>query len=181
MHNFYFSNNINIRWFIIVGLVLHIIAAYFSIGFFNLDEHFQILSPLAKLLNIEYTATWEFDSKIRPWLQPYFYFLISKIISPFGFDNPFEISFFIRLISSLIGFSSILYLFHHTKKRFGLDNNLSKIIIFSFWFYAFLHARTSSENLSISMLIFGVIFFDNFLNQDKKIININILFCLVFF
>ena len=168
MHNFYFSNNINIRWFIIVGLVLHIIAAYFSIGFFNLDEHFQILSPLAKLLNIEYTATWEFDSKIRPWLQPYFYFLISKIISPFGFDNPFEISFFIRLISSLIGFSSILYLFHHTKKRFGLDNNLSKIIIFSFWFYAFLHARTSSENLSISMLIFGVIFFDNFLNQEKK-------------
>ncbi len=168
MHNFYFSNNINTRWFIILGFTLHIIAAYFSIGFFNLDEHFQILSPLAKLLNIEHTATWEFEYKIRPWLQPYFYYLISKIISLFGFDNPFEITLLIRLISSIIGFSSILYLFYHTKERFRLDNNLSKIIIFSFWFYAFLHARTSSENLSISMLIFGIIFFDIFLNQDKQ-------------
>ena len=173
MYNFYFSNKISYSWFILFGLILHIIAAYYSVGYYSADEHYQIIGPLEKLLGIENTLTWEFKREIRPWLQPYFYFYISKIINFLNINNPFIIAFYLRLVSSIIGFVSILYLYNHLKYKLNLDNNFSKLIIFSFWFYAFLHARTSSENLSISMLIFGMIYFDKFLDdkyEDKKII-----------
>lgn len=173
MHNFYFDKNININWFILLGLFLHIVASYFTIGYFNEDEHFQIIAPLEKLLNIENTLTWEFESKIRPWIQPYFYYGIINLIDFLNINNPFTLSFILRLISSLIGFLSIIVLYNHLKLQLNLDNNFSKLLIFSFWFYAFLHSRTSSENLSISMLIFGFVLFDRFVsfeNQKNKFV-----------
>lgn len=167
MHNFYFSNNINTKWFIFFGLILHVLGSYFTVGYYNADEHYQVIGPLEKLLNIDNKLTWEFDYRIRPWLQPYFYFAITKTLSVLHLNNPFVIAFLLRLVSSLIGLISIVYLYNHIKYKFNIDNNFSKIIIYTFWFYAFLHARTSSENLSISMLIFGIIFFDKFTSNDE--------------
>ena len=74
MYNFYFSNNIKTSWFILFGLILHFIGAYFSGGYYSADEHYQIIGPLEKLLQIDNTLTWGFEYRIRPWLQPYFYF-----------------------------------------------------------------------------------------------------------
>ena len=168
MYNFYYSNTIKTNWFILFGFILHIIAAYLSMGYYSADEHFQIIAPLEKLLEIETKLTWEFEYKIRPWLQPYFYFFIIKLIGFFNISNPFILAFILRLISSIIGFISIIYLFNYLKLKFNLDNNISKFLIFGFSFYAFLHARTSSENLSISMLIFGLIFFDKLILSNLK-------------
>ena len=168
MYNFYFSHNKNTLPFILIGIFIHLIASYFSIGYYNSDEHYQIIGPLEKLLNIENKLTWEFDSQIRPWLQPYFYFFIIKSISFLEIKNPFILLFILRTISSLIGFLSIIFLYNHFKNKFNLNNNFSKILIFSFWFYAFIHARTSSENLSISMLIFGVVIFDKLFSIENK-------------
>ena len=167
MYNFYQSNNINTRWFILFGLALHLIASYFSIGYYSEDEHYQILGPVEKLLGIENTLTWEFEYKIRPWIQPYFYYFIIKIFEIFNIKDPFILIFILRTISSIIGFMSIYYLYNHLKFRFNLDNNFSKFIIFGFWFYAFLHARTSAENLSIAVLIFGVILFDKLVHSKN--------------
>ena len=52
MHNFYFSNNINTKWFIFFGLILHVLASYFTVGYYNADEHYQVIGPLEKLLNV---------------------------------------------------------------------------------------------------------------------------------
>tara|TARA_B100001287_G_C22650656_1_gene515039 strand:+ start:193 stop:1620 length:1428 start_codon:yes stop_codon:yes gene_type:complete len=169
MYNFYFSNNIKTSWFILFGLLLHFIGAYFSAGYYSADEHYQIIGPLEKLLQIDNKLTWEFEYRIRPWLQPYFYFFLIKVTEFININNPFILAFILRLTSSLIGFTSIIFLYNYLKYKFKLDNNISKFLIFSFWFYAFLHARTSSENLSISMLIFGIIFFDKFIsNKDTQ-------------
>ena len=168
MYNLYSSNSINTKWFILFGIILHFVASFFSIGYYNLDEHFQVLEPLAKLLELENSLTWEFDYKIRPWLQSTFYYVITKIIYIFDFKDPFEITFVLRLSSSIIGFISIVFLYNHTKEKFNIQNNFSKFLIFGFWFYAFLHARTSSENLSISMLIFGFVFFDRFVESKNS-------------
>ena len=93
MHNFYFSNNINTKWFIFFGLILHVLASYFTVGYYNADEHYQVIGPLEKLLNIDNKLTWEFDYRIRPWLQPYFYFVITKTLSLLHLNNPFVIAF----------------------------------------------------------------------------------------
>ena len=168
MYNFYFSNNIAIKWFLLIGILLHSLAIYFSVGYYNADEHYQIIGPLEKLLEIDTKLTWEFEWKLRPWLQPYFYFFIIKLFSFLNINDPFILAFLLRLVSSLIGFISIYVLFIYFKDKLNLDNNFSKFVIFSFWFYAFIHARTSSENLSISMLIIGIILFDKLLSLDSK-------------
>ena len=168
MYNFYFSNNIAIKWFLLIGILLHSLAIYFSVGYYNADEHYQIIGPLEKLLEIDTKLTWEFEWKIRPWLQPYFYFFIIKLFSFLNINDPFILAFLLRLVSSLIGFISIYVLFIYFKDKLNLDNNFSKFFIFSFWFYAFIHARTSSENLSISMLMIGIILFDKFLCDPES-------------
>ena len=101
MYNFYQSNNINTRWFILFGLALHLIASYFSIGYYSEDEHYQILGPVEKLLGIENTLTWEFEYKIRPWIQPYFYYFIIKIFEILILKILY-INFILRTISSIM-------------------------------------------------------------------------------
>ena len=85
-------NNKNyIALYIFIGFVLHIISAYFCYGFYNDDEHFQILEPAAYLLGLNdqlvldrtgYYWEWEPAIRMRPWLQPYtYYYFISFLNS----------------------------------------------------------------------------------------------------
>ena len=69
--------------YIFLGLVLHLVSSYFSIGFYSDDEHFQILEPVAYLLGLNeviiddpsgYYWEWESGTRMRPWLQPYIYY-----------------------------------------------------------------------------------------------------------
>ena len=69
--------------YILLGLVLHLVSAFFSIGFYSDDEHFQILEPVAHLMGLNnviiddptgYYWEWESWARIRPWLQPYIYY-----------------------------------------------------------------------------------------------------------
>ena len=61
---------------------------------------------------------------MRPWLQPYMYYYIISILKLLGLNNPFIWTYIIRLLSSIIGFISIIYLFSTFKNIF-----LKKILI----------------------------------------------------
>ena len=170
--NIYFSK---IFLFIILCLSFHIIASIFSIGFYSDDEHFQILEPVAYLMGINeqlindptyYYWEWNEGRRIRPLIQIYFYFYLIK---PFEYlQNPFLWSFILRFISSLIGFFSLLYLFFTFYKKYNFNkNSFNYFIFFCFWFYPFLHSRTSSENLSLSIFILGLCLIYNY-EFDKK-------------
>ena len=69
--------------YIFICFCLHILASYFSIGFYSDDEHFQILEPAAYLLGINniviedttgYYWEWRNHIRMRPWFQPYLYY-----------------------------------------------------------------------------------------------------------
>jgi hypothetical protein len=61
-----------IRW-LLVSLALHLLAAIFSTGYQNSDEHFQILEFLNAFLGRTPVATLpiEYARMIRPWFQPF--------------------------------------------------------------------------------------------------------------
>tara|TARA_Y100000590_G_scaffold82367_2_gene91725 strand:- start:2758 stop:4140 length:1383 start_codon:yes stop_codon:yes gene_type:complete len=153
-------------------------ASYFSFGFYSDDEHFQILEPAAYLLGLNdivieditgYYWEWRLHIRMRPWLQPYIYFHFISFLRYFGIEDPFTWTLIIRLISSLFGFVSITYLFFTFKSIFFKQNShFNFFIFFSFWFYPFLHARTSAENLSITLFIFSFCILYKQL-QSKKI------------
>ena len=69
----------SIPFYILIALTLHLIAVFLSDGFYNDDEHFQILEPTAYLLGLNeiiiddptgYYWEWESWVRMRPWFQP---------------------------------------------------------------------------------------------------------------
>lgn len=163
MHLKNIINNYFLVVFIFFSLILHLISVYYSVGFFSDDEHFQILEISAYLHGInpiaindprDYYWEWNELKRIRPWFQPFIYSKIIYFLKIFSLDNPFFWAFCLRLISSIIGFISIVYLFFVFKNFFLNKNKIfNSFLFFTFWFYPFLHSRTSSENLSLSFYI----------------------------
>ena len=148
---------------VLLNLILHIVSSFNSIGFYSDDEHFQILEITAYLLGINDVAIndptghyweWEENIRMRPWIQPYIYFGLINFLKYFVQDNPFYWALCLRIVSSFIGFLSIIYLFFVFKNIFFQNNKFFNYsLFFTFWFYPFLHSRTSSENLSISLFV----------------------------
>ena len=174
----YIKNTSLLKKYLFIGFSLHLISSYFSIGFYSDDEHYQILEPVAYLLGINDILLkdnshwyWEWELKMRPWLQPYMYYYIISILKLLGLNNPFIWTYIIRLLSSIIGFISIIYLFSTFKNIFfKKDTHFNYLIFFSFWFFPFLHSRTSSENIGITLFIFSFCFL------YKQIVDKNIKF-----
>ena len=161
--------------FIFVLFIFYCLCSLNSIGFYNDDEHFQILEPVAFLLGLnnelfESINYWEWKSynRVRPWLQPYLYYNIILFLKTIHINDPFAWSLIIRFLNALLGFLSIVLLFFSVNKYFiTKEKNYNYIIIFTFWFYPFLHVRTSSENLGIVLFTFAFAFLLSIFTDQK--------------
>lgn len=175
----YFSNVSNKKLFFFIatlGLLANILCAYSTLGYYQQDEHYQILEFIHNLtLNTSPDKmVWEYNSQIRPWFQPFSYFLSLKLFSIFfNLNDPFFISFLIRLESSLFAFLGQC-LFSLTLYKIFNGNKIWKIstgIIFLFYIFPFLSARTSSENISSTFILLP---FSTFIFSIKdKLFNIS--------
>jgi GPI mannosyltransferase 3 len=174
------NNIINKNYLIVsifLGLILHLISAYCSIGFYSDDEHFQILEIASYLLGINEIAIedttghyWEWRNHIRmrPWFQPYIFYQFINFLQLIGINDSFSWALYLRLTSSLIGFGSIVILYFTFRDYFFQRYlKLNTFVFFSFWFYPFLHSRTSSENLGISLFIISFCLLFNLLIKEK--------------
>lgn len=107
---------------------------------------------------------------MRPWTQSYIYYSLVKVAQFFDINNPFTWSLIIKTLSSLLGFISIIYLLSNFKKIFiKEENHFNYFIFFCFWFYPFLHSRTSSENVGISIFIISICFLYNVFVNKKEV------------
>lgn len=149
-----------IKKLFLFSLGFHIVTAWFSGGFYQFDEHFQILEFLNWKIagNDSQILPWEFKHKMRPGLQVYIYWSITKVMHLLGITSPFIISFVLRLLSSIIGWLAIVKLTQISFKWF--TNRKDQIVIAtlssSLWFIPYIHSRTSSENLCGSLFFLGV-------------------------
>jgi len=127
------------------------ITAFLSTGFAHPDEHYQILELLNLKTNhwtMPSILNWDYTEKIRPWFQTYVYYLIKNILFV---DNPFVLSFFIRLFNGLLGIFSAWLILDNFEK-----NKRDALVLFSLiWFVPFLLVRTNSESLSTSLFFIG--------------------------
>lgn len=137
------------------GIALHLIAAIFSVGFLQYDEHFEVLEFLAFKLGIAPVSdlSFEFGEKMRPWLQPFFYFWTVKFWQIFGIENRFFWSFCFRLFSSLLGITACWSVTLLSFKWFK-EQSYKKWVVIAFnvlWFLPFIHARMSAETVGGSL------------------------------
>lgn len=149
------------KWFLF-SAVFHLVAVIFSEGFHRPDEHLGMLRYVYFKLG-QYPASelsWEFPVMIRNWVQPGFYYLFAKTSYLLGLENPFFITFILRLVSSSIGFFAMYVTALITLKTFKRKNlhQLSFLFMGFLWFFPFIHARATAESFGIYSFIFGFYF-----------------------
>jgi phosphatidylinositol glycan class B len=160
--------NWSIKRILILAVVVHVVTALNSEGFFQFDEHFQILEFISYKLNSTSSADlpWEFKSQIRPWFQVLLYYLILVPIKFVGISSPFAQATILRVLTGLIGILAVFSL----KDFLGKDESKIKIYFFFLlfsWFVPVIHVRASSENLSASFILIGFSFLMGALKKDN--------------
>ena len=169
--NFFFVNN-KLFFLILLSLFFHLLASYFSQGFYEQDEHFSILEPIAFKLGKDATLGWDFFNYYsKQWFLSFFFYYLIRFLQFFGIESPFQWMFCIRILTSILGWFSIICLIHIAKKQINSQKYINIVIFLStiFWFYPYLHARPASENISISFLIIAITLFSYF-NKNRKVI-----------
>src|SRR6266446_1543215 len=132
----------------LIYIILTAITAWFSIGFYHVDEHFQILEfggwkagwvPQQNL-------PWEFSSGMRSGIEPFIVFLLIKGLSIFHIENPFTVTLLFRVISAIMCITCFALWRNQIK---GLTNSGSLLKWFDvallLWFIPYLSVRYSSE------------------------------------
>ncbi len=166
-----------------VSLLLIAVAAYNSYGFFQFDEHYQVVEFAGYKLGKAPASDmpWEFRSQIRPWLQPGMYYLAARTLIAVGVENPFYLTGAFRMISGAIGWLAIVSLMLSanvllqggwaagTKWQleapsaggapsafFADSRRLVVMLLATLWLLPYLAVRTSSESLSSDFFTLGV-------------------------
>ncbi len=130
------------------------LAAWYSCGFFHLDEHCQIIDFFAykKGFIPSSTLKWEYRDEIRPWLQPFLYWLSSfPIEAIFGVITPADYIRSFRFLTGFLGGCAYIFLcyqFIRLRTATKTSSLVFLLVAFSFGLLPRFLVRTSSDNLA---------------------------------
>ena len=157
----------------IISAIFFILASIFSEGFHHFDEHFQILEFAGAKLGIcsADSLSWEYQSKIRPTIQPFIAVCFYKFFALFGINNPFFLATLLRFSSSILAFTSIALLYRAGVQNLKIPRLKNKFFIVSFfcWYLIYIGVRFSSENWAGA--IFAISFSLYFLMNKESYLN----------
>ena len=146
------------RALLILGALLCVIAAWYTIGYHHPDEHFQIWEfAHYKMGRIPASCLpWEFPAQMRPGLQPFLAYSVILTFEALGLTDPFLQVFFTRLVC---GLAALWVYWSWTKwlsKDFTNPHSLRwmRLGLLFFWLMPYLNVRFSSENTS-AICFFG--------------------------
>ncbi len=146
---------------IIIFLIMIIISSIFSYGFYHYDEHYQIIEYVGYKMGKcdAKDLPWEFNARIRPWLQPSIYYMIAKFLNFIGIENPFILTTFFRLFTGFIGTVAIFIIILLSYYFYPYDFEKRKYVTYIAMFLSlipYLLVRTSSESFSSSFVMIGI-------------------------
>ena len=145
------AERILIRSLAIVTAVT-VVTAYFSETFFQIDEHYQVLEFMSTKLGFTSPSSlpWEYGAHIRPWMQPFLYFLIAKPLIFVGVHDLFDVVFVLRLATDMASIVALAVFAKATLDELErADEKLFYATALPFLGYLpYLFVRTSSESLS---------------------------------
>ena len=131
------------RW-VTISLVLHLIAAVFSVGPYHPDEHFQVLEfANAFMGGTSFKAlAWEYEHQMRSWVQPLFYSGLIRMLQAIGIQKSVDHALVFRLVSSFIGWgaSSLLMVLSFMWVSESRVRSTVKALAL-FWVIPYIHAR----------------------------------------
>lgn len=148
------------RNWLLLGLLVQVVAAWFSVGYFHPDEHYQILefynykrglSPMSDL-------PWEFGAKCRTALQPFIVYCYSWVLEAVGIVSPFIIVFLLRLSMGVLTWFTTRRLILILSPTFATDKgrNLFAALALFLWFVPYIGVRFSSETIAANFFFLAL-------------------------
>ena len=148
------------RW-LGLSLALHLITAWFSLGYHSADEQFQILEFLSFKLGGAPKATLavEYGERMRPWLQVAMDYGLVRLWQSIGVDHPFVWVRSFRIFNGLIGWASIVGMALCCRIWFSSEKSRrwAIVLLSTLWYLPLLHVRPSSESLAGSAFALGIV------------------------
>jgi phosphatidylinositol glycan class B len=144
------------------AIPVYLVTAIFTVGFWHEDEHFQILEFAAYKLGTtpENALTWEFQDRVRPWLQPGIFFVLMAVFREIGVESPFLQATLFRIFSGVVGLVGIWAVAKVLVYWIQSENirRATVLALLFIYFMPLLHVRTSSENFATSALCVSLLF-----------------------
>jgi GPI mannosyltransferase 3 len=144
-------------FFIVLAVILHFVAAVYSVGFYHPDEQYQVVEFAAYKVGLvpQKSLMWEYEARARPWFQPMIVSLLLRLFQSAGIRDIFQNLLLLRLCISLLSLlcSVILGLCVLRWIPPGKIRTVTLFAVFFAFFAPMLHARLSAENFSSGLLI----------------------------
>ncbi|HVH47312.1 MAG TPA: hypothetical protein VM925_33485 [Labilithrix sp.] len=145
-----------VRAHLAVLLVTTCVTAWFSYAYFHNDEYFQVLEyTRSKLGHVDLRLMpWEYGQRMRPWLQPFLYWLVGRGLLTIGVHDIFVLAFVCRLLTGLANVLA-LGLFLRTTLPWMKTDDEKRVhvrVVTLLGFLPYLFVRTSSESGSMGAL-----------------------------
>jgi phosphatidylinositol glycan class B len=149
-----------LRRSLIILTAILIVTAWFSELFYFPDEHYQVLEFMGYKLGITPAADlpWEFAARIRPWTQPFLYFLVAKPLLWMGLHDMFVIAFVLRLITGLVSVAALALFARAVLETVAGEEEKLVFVRYLplFGFLPYLFVRTASETMAASFFAMGL-------------------------
>ncbi len=160
------------RKWIYIGLLVQLIAAWFSVGYYHPDEHYQVLefcnyrlglSPLADL-------PWEYAAHCRGALQPCIVLFIAKVLQWMGAYNPFTVALLLRLLMAVLTWYTISRLIKVLLPEFTTEKGRKLFVYASFllWFVPYIGVRFSAETIAADLFFIAITILLQVKNESGK-------------
>lgn len=140
------------------ALLVHVVAAWFSLGWQHPDEHYQLIE-FARYLLGEIPSDllpWEFGAGMRPTFQVFMAAAVMKTTSFIGISDPFDVVFLLRCITGISATFAIYYWHKQLNFRKQAASDLHLFISLWAWGLLYTHIRFSSETWSGIFLILAL-------------------------
>ncbi|MCW5837547.1 MAG: hypothetical protein KIS78_34460, partial [Labilithrix sp.] len=134
-------------------------TAWFSYAYFHNDEYFQVIElTRAKLGEVDpRLLPWEHAQRMRPWLQPFVYWLVARALGAAGVRDVFDLAFAFRLLTGLANVGALALFLRATLPWMKTEDEkrAHTRVATLLGFLPYLFVRTSSESGSMAALTAG--------------------------
>ena len=150
------------RRLLLIAVVVHLLAVWFSLGHYHADEHYQILEFAGVKLGLVQAEqlVWEYPSQIRSGFQPFIVWMVAKLSIFLGIHSPYTWTFILRLLSALVSLVAVVVFFQSCRHDLRGKNcqRWALAAMLLLWPLVFYNVRFSSEGWMSSFLLMGMAF-----------------------
>lgn len=142
--------------------VVFALTAAHSTGHHQGDEHFQVLEFAAYKLGRADASdlSWEFHERMRPALQPAVAWVVYRMVSGLGLNDPFLIAALLRLLSGGLSLWLMVRVYARWKPRVAFGKAwVFPAFVFLHWCAFYVGVRFSSENWGGLCAVAGLLAF----------------------